>query len=265
MMNRRLLGLALASPLAAALLAPAARAQSLPDLIDRTKPSVVLVGSFGLLDSPRFGFRGTGFAVGDGRTIVTNAHVLPPETPGRIDRHLAVQVWTPDGNWKPRMATLITRNPFFDLALLHIEGTPLPALKLAAKPAREGTAIALMGFPLGNALGFSHVTHAGVVASRTQIAEAASNFDALNQRAVRQLREGSFEILQLDITAYPGNSGGPVLDIATGEVVGVINMVLVKGTKESALSAPSGISYAVPAAEVARLIASPPPPADPKP
>ncbi|KAI1696825.1 hypothetical protein Ddc_20131 [Ditylenchus destructor] len=39
------------------------------------------------------------------------------------------------------------------------------------------------------------------------------------------------EFLQLDITAYPGNSGGPLLDIRTGKVVGVVNMVVQKGTR----------------------------------
>lgn len=255
-MNRRPLCLALL--LATALGSPAAPALTLPDLITQTKPSVVLVGSFGLMDNPRFGFRGTGFAVGDGLTIVTNAHVLPPETPGRIDRQVSVQVWLADGSWQRREARLLGRNVMRDLALLRIEGAPLPPLRLAATPTREGTAIALMGFPLGNALGFSHVTHRGIVASRTQIAAAASSVEALNERTVRQLREGSFEILQLDATAYPGNSGGPVLDADTGEVVGVVNMVLIKSTKESGLGLPSGISYAVPAADVARLLADSP-------
>lgn len=239
-----------------AISATAARAASLPDLIDQTKPSVVLVGSFGLMDSPRFGFRGTGFVVGDGRTVLTNAHVLPPENPERIDRSIAVQVWSPGGTWQMRDAKLLSRDAFRDLALLRIDGPAIKPLKLASTPTREGTAIALIGFPLGNALGFSHVTHRGIVASRTQVAAAASNFQALNERAVHQIRQGNFDILQLDANAYPGNSGGPVLDLETGEVVGVLNMVLVKGTKEAALAVPTGISYAVPASEAQKLLDS---------
>jgi S1-C subfamily serine protease len=71
---------------------------------------------------------------------------------------------------------------------------------------------------------------------------------------VRQLRQGSFDIYQLDATAYPCNSGGPLLNAETGEVVGVINMVLAKVTKESALNQPTGISYAIPARFVEELI-----------
>jgi S1-C subfamily serine protease len=68
----------------------------------------------------------------------------------------------------------------------------------------------------------------------------------LNERAIRSLRDGSFDIYQLDATAYPGNSGGPMFDENTGEILGVVSMAFVKRTKESALSEPSGISYAVP-------------------
>jgi hypothetical protein len=45
-----------------------------------------------------------------------------------------------------------------------------------------------------------------------------------------------------------------VLNAETGELVGVLNMVLIKGTKESALSQPTGISYAIPARFVEDLI-----------
>ena len=57
-----------------------------------------------------------------------------------------------------------------------------------------------------------------------------------------------------DGTAYPGNSGSPVYDPETGDVIGIINMVLVKGTKESALSQPSGITYAVPSRHLQSLL-----------
>ncbi len=241
----------------AAVAAGASSAESLPELIVRAKPSVVLVGSFGLLDSPRFGFRGTGFIVNDGRTVVTNAHVIPPEAPERVDRKLAVQVWHPSGQWETRDARLVASNPLRDLAVLQIDGPALPALRVAAAEAPEGLSIALMGFPLGGALGFSHATHRGVIAARTSISAAASNFQGLNERSVRQLREGNFEILQLDANAYPGNSGGPVFNVETGEVVGVVSMVLVKRTKEAALGAASGITYAIPARDVRALLDRP--------
>ncbi|HEY9109419.1 MAG TPA: serine protease [Roseateles sp.] len=233
----------------------AVSAEPLPVLIARVKRSVVAVGSYGLMDTPRFGFRAAGFAVDDGLHVVTNAHVVPTETPERIDRSIAVQVWLGDDQWQLRSARLLGRDLRNDLALLAIDGPALPALKLARQDAVEGTAIALMGFPIGNALGQIHATHRGIVSAWTPTATPAGSPSGLDPRAVRQLRDGAFKVMQLDAIAYPGNSGGPVLDIETGEVVGVLQGGAIKGTKEAALSAPTGISYAVPASAAAALLA----------
>ena len=73
-------------------------------------------------------------------------------------------------------------------------------------------------------------------------------------RIVRRLTSGPFMVFQLDATAYEGNSGSPLYDPDTGEVLGIINMVFVKGTKESALSQPSGISFAMPVQYLRELL-----------
>ena len=73
---------------------------------------------------------------------------------------------------------------------------------------------------------------------------------------VRRLTAGSFKVFQLDATAYPGNSGSPIYDPDTGEVIGIVNMVLVKRTKEAALTDPSGITYAVPSSHLEELLRS---------
>jgi len=102
------------------------------------------------------------------------------------------------------------------------------------------------GFPIGSALGPYPATHRGMVAAITPIAIPQARSAELDPKTIRRLTTGSFPIFQLDATAYPGNSGSPVFDPSTGEVLGVINMVFVKGTKESVLTQPSGITYAVP-------------------
>lgn len=241
----------------AALLLPAAARAGLEELIAKAKPSVVAVGVFSPTGSPRFGFRGTGFVVEQGNVVVTNAHVLPDPLPA-ADAAEGLRVVVPasasDGA-QLRPATLLRLDRSRDLALLRIDGPPLPALTLAAPGSvREGNAIAIIGFPLGGALGFTPVTHRGIVASITAIAPPAPTAQSLSPQAVNRLRQGSFDIYQLDATAYPGNSGGPVLDVASGAVIAVINMVLVRGSKENALSAPSGISYAIPVQFVAGLL-----------
>jgi serine protease Do len=45
--------------------------------IERVKGSVVAIGTFQQTRAPAFQFRATGFAVGDGSLIATNAHALP--------------------------------------------------------------------------------------------------------------------------------------------------------------------------------------------
>lgn len=225
-----------------------------PSLIAAARPSVLPIGRLDPLASPRFGFRGTAFAVGDGRHMVTNNHVIATE--GDRPAQWAVQRPLPGGGQEWRRVELVARDPEHDLVLLRLEGEPLAPLKLAPDDAlREGTAVLLMGFPIAGVLGFQPVTHRGMVSSIAPIVLPAANASQLGDRAIAALRRGSFDIVQLDATAYPGNSGGPVLDAATGEVVAVVNMVLTKGGREAALSNPSGISYAIPVRWVRALLA----------
>ena len=226
----------------------------LPATIEKVKPSIIAIGTYKKTQSPQFIFRGTGFVVGDGTQAITNAHVLPsqnePDAP-----ELAVLTRTPQGNTNIRRARVITKNIDRDLALIRIEGPPLLALKIGdSSMVQEGQTIAFTGFPIGGALGFSPVTHRGIVAAITPIAIPGGNAKQINEKLINQIKRGSFEIFQLDATAYPGNSGSPLFDTETGLVVGVINMVFVKGSKESALTAPSGISYAIPAMYIKQLL-----------
>jgi S1-C subfamily serine protease len=223
------------------------RAADLPTVIASAKPSVLPLGTYSATGSPRFDFRGTGFVVGDGRQVVTNFHVLPPNAEADSSLQLAVIATRNNSDASVRKARIVAVDRLRDLVLLQFEGSPLPALKLApAGSAREGQGIALMGFPIGGTLGFSVVTHRGIIASLTTVALPAPTAQQLDARALTRLREGNFEVLQLDATAYPGNSGGPVLDAESGEVLGVVNQVLVKSSRESALSSPTGITYAIP-------------------
>lgn len=234
--------------------AGAAEPADLPALVARVRPSVLPVGTYDELASPRFSFRGSGFVVEDGTLLVTNAHVLPPE--GTVPApQLAALVLRADGQREARPARLLELDPVHDLALLRLAGPPLPALALAAPGAvREGMDVAFVGYPIGGVLGYSPVTHRGIVSSITAIALPSLNASQLDPRAIRRLRSGPFEVYQLDATAYPGNSGGPLFDAHSGHVIGIINMVLVHSTRESALSRPTGITYAIPARYIRELL-----------
>lgn len=227
----------------------------LPETIVRIKPSIVVVGTYKKTNSPQFSLRGTGFVMGDGNLVATNAHVVP-DIVDLDDAAIVIQGKNALGEPQIRQAQLLHRDREHDLAVLRIDGSPLPALVLGnSELVKEGQTIAFTGFPIGGALGFSPVTHRGMISAITPIALPAGNAQQINQKLIRQLKSGTFNIFQLDATAYPGNSGSPVFDIETGLVIGIINMVHVKGSKEAALSQPSGISYAIPARYLESLLA----------
>ena len=113
---------------------------ALPETIERIKPSVVVVGTFNKLRSPQFVMRGTGFVVGDGSLIATNAHVIPRYEGG--DTQEILMVLTRNGTEvRPREVRLLVSDAEHDLAVLRMTGTPLPALVLRpADSIREGQA-----------------------------------------------------------------------------------------------------------------------------
>ena len=80
---------------------------------------------------------------------------------------------------------------------------------------------------------------------------AAGQLDATT---LRRLKNEPYEVLQLDATAYPGNSGSPLYEPDTGRVIGVINKVFVQESKETILEKPSGITYAIPVRYVQALL-----------
>jgi S1-C subfamily serine protease len=225
------------------------------DTIARVKPSVVMIGTLVKTRNPPFAFRGTGFAVGDGRVVATNAHVVSAQpldaAAGEI---LVIGVPGAQGRADVRAARLVVEDPSRDLAVLAIDGAPLPPLALAARDAREGETLLFTGFPIGTVLGPIPSTHRAMVASMPPIALPNVRAAQLSGAQIRRLAEGPFPVYQLDATAYPGNSGSPLYEAETGAVVGIVNMVFVRKSREAVLSQPSGITYAIPAAHLRALL-----------
>lgn len=252
-------GVAVAALLALAL------AQVPPALADRiatiarVKASVVAVGTYERTRTPAFQFLGTGFAVDDGTLIATNAHVLPPLLDPARREALAILIPLPDADdpnrAQVREATELAIDADADLALLKIPAPALPPLALGRSAGvKEGEEVVFTGYPIGAVLGPYPATHRGIIAAITPIAIPQARAGRLNPQTIRRLSGDRFPVLQLDATAYPGNSGSPLYDPETGEVIGIVNMVFVKGTKEAALREPSGISYAVPVSHLRELL-----------
>ena len=227
------------------LLPGSAGADVLANTIARIKPSIVGVGTVERTRRPPIVLRGTGFAVADGRHVLTNAHVVSVNLDGKDREFLAV--FSGEGpQAQVRQARVVARDKVHDVALLKISGAPLPSMKIGdAGRVREGDRYAFTGFPIGMVLGLYPVTHRGIVSSITPVAVPANTTRSLDSLVIKRLKH-PYKVFQLDATAYPGNSGSPLYEVGTGRVVGIVNKVFVKGSKENALSKPSGISYAIP-------------------
>lgn len=219
---------------------------ALSQTIEKIRPSIVGIGTVMQTRSPPASFRGTGFVVGDGLHIITNAHVVSPLLDTEQKEMLAIFVGRGESA-QARQATKVAVDAEHDLALLKITGAPLPAMTIGdSNSAKEGDEFAFTGFPIGMVLGLYPVTHRATVSALTPIVTPALSARQLDAKSLKRIRT-PFEVFQLDATAYPGNSGSPLYDPATGKVYGIINMVFVKGTKENAITNPSGIAYAIPA------------------
>lgn len=231
-----------------------ARGAELTQTIERIKPSVVGVGTFLKTRSPSVLFVGTGFAVADGRHVITNAHAFArPLDATKLET--AIVLVSKGGEPEPREAELIAIDKEHDLALLKLSGNPLPALKLGdSTVVREGQTLAFTGFPIGMVLGFHPATHRAMVAAITPVALPGITARQLTARTISRIRDSVYRVFQLDGTAYPGNSGSPLYDPDDGTVYGIINAVFVQGTREAAISRPSGITYAIPSRHIRELL-----------
>ncbi len=223
-----------------------AQAADLADTVEKIKVSIVAIGTVQPARRPPAKFQATGFVVGQGHHVITNAHALPDFLDTQNKETLAVFI----GQGKQvesRLATKVATDPDHDLALLKIEGAPLPPMQLShSQRPREGQDIAFTGFPLGVILGLFPVTHTGIISAISPVAIPVPAARQLDATTLKRLKNEPYEVLQLDATAYPGNSGSPLYEPRTGQVIGVLNKVFVQESKETLLEKPSGITYAIP-------------------
>ena len=219
-------------------------------LVSKVKASTVSVGTYYYNDVPMPQFSGTGFAIGNGKRIVTNHHVV--QAIRDKDRMFHLRIFHKDLPSKGVKAVLAVEDPFHDLAILIMEGQVAPLPLAMDKTLKEGHHVAFTGYPIGFVLGLNSTTHTGIVSAITPVILPSPHASLIKKELIKHL-EAPWDIIQIDAVAFPGNSGSPVYRIATGEVVGVINKVFIKGKKEHILKDPSGLTYAVPVEFVRKL------------
>ena len=182
------------------------------DLAERMKPSLVQVRVRRAVDAKAEGEEqptppderrasGSGFLIREDGYLVTNAHVVSDAE--------RIQVRLSDGRrFDGRLVGLDER---VDLALLKIEATGLPVALLGdSNRTRVGEFVLALGHPFG----LEQTVSFGIVSRKG---------------APIQVAAPGFEFIQTDAAVNPGNSGGPLVNMA-GEVVGVNSMAAVNGS-----------------------------------
>jgi serine protease Do len=225
-------------------------AESLPDMVDRLVPSIVVISSFETAKAevpdaaasalqklfpdrkapaqpkkkpgppPPIGAEkqkgmGSGFVIDSGGYIMTNAHV--------VEGAERLEVTLDDGKKYP--ATLVGSDPRGDIALLKITVLkPIPQVTMGFGRIRAGEQIFAVGAPFG----LDYTVTSGII----------SNV----YREVGDLLPG----IQIDAAVNPGNSGGPLFNMK-GEVIGVNSQIFSK------TGIFAGIAFAIPIADAVKI------------
>jgi serine protease Do len=145
--------------------------------------------------------QGSGFIIREDGYVVTNAHVVADGE--------RILIRLTDG--RRFEAKLIGQDERVDLALLKIEAKGLPVAPLGdSNRTRVGEFVLALGHPFG--------------------LEQSVSFGIISRKgAPLQVAAPGFEFIQTDAAVNPGNSGGPLVNMA-GEVVGVNSMAAVNGS-----------------------------------
>lgn len=154
--------------------------------------------------------QGSGFIVTSDGTILTNAHVVEGA------EEVTVKL-TDKREFKAKVKGLDKAS---DVAVLKIEASNLPTVKIgSAANTRVGEWVLAIGSPFG----FENSASAGIVSAKS-----------------RTLPDGSYvPFIQTDVAVNPGNSGGPLFNMA-GEVIGINSQIY------SRSGGYQGLSFAIP-------------------
>ncbi len=164
------------------------------DLYEAMSPAVVEVRVGGTPAGPS-ARGGSGFLMRD-VGIVTNSHVI-------VDAE-QVEIRFQDRTWTE--ASVVGRDVHSDLAVIDDGPVPdaVPALAFEETVPPIGTEVMAIGAPYG----FGGSASTGIVSGTNRILPSPSGF-------------GIPAAIQTDAAVNPGNSGGPLVDLA-GDVIGVV-------------------------------------------
>ena len=190
-----------------------------------------LLQSFGIEQPPSVGY-GSGFIFTEDGYILTADHVVTGAE--------RVLVSLPDR--RRFEARVVARDPSTDVAVVKIEGENLPAARLGISDSLAlGDWVLAVGSPAGM---LQFTVTAGIVSA------TGRSLGIIGQASQADGRTAPIEnFIQTDAAVNPGNSGGPLVNLA-GEVVG-INTAIYDPSRTGTFA---GYSFAVPI-DLARRVA----------
>jgi S1-C subfamily serine protease len=182
------------------------------------------------------GVVGTGFFVDDKGDFITAAHVANLKQIGSPDHpvnvYLTAVIRQKSGDSMGARFNIVEVDEDHDIALCHIDNFhvytladspsqkiphtlkiehPFASLEVAKTPPTIGKFVLVSGFPLGS---WTPAIQLGLISAVQTIYPPETPSGAV--------RKDRGQLLQISVSANHGNSGGPVIDSASGEVVGVI-------------------------------------------
>ncbi len=193
---------------------------SFAEIAELNSPAVVLIRTeFELLDSSgqvttTEARTGSGFIIPDSGLIVTNRHLVrdweynppPPGTTGRITKIEAILPHHILEDLLPAEVYRLGENNV-DVAILRIDSPNLPFV-LGIEPdlshTNPGDEVLVIGYPLG-----------------LELLEKTKDTTADPSLSPGIVSRVGHDFIQLNLRAYHGNSGGPVLN-RKGEVIGIL-------------------------------------------
>lgn len=209
-----------------------------------------------------WGIIGSAFLINTDGYFITAAHVL--KFYKKDSAELSVVLRQEDENGGGRDFDIIEKDDNHDLALCKIRKfsiqksahevqpseVPISTLQISEEPAKQGQFVAISGFPLGS---FNPSVQFGTIAA----AEIISPYPY-----ILGVPAGKRFLLQVSVSGNHGNSGGPVISLSTGEVVGIIDQYIPAPTlipslpeeKQDTVLQQSGIMLALPSIWVQELL-----------
>ena len=212
---------------------PSSAAGSINSIVTKVFPSVATIN----VTSPDGGGTGSGSIFKTTSTfsyVVTNNHVVESAAGG------AGTITVELDNGDQAVATIVGREPNYDLAVLKINKGNLPTIEIGdSSQIQIGDQVIAFGSPLG----LDHTVTSGIVSSlnRPVVTRGGTNST-----------ESYVDAIQTDAAINPGNSGGPLTD-SLGRMIGINAATATLGSV-AGQSGSIGLGFAIPMNQASRVM-----------